>query len=124
MTSPVSCQRAWERTGTVSGRAHISKGCRLDSLVRVDVEGRVATIRLNDPPRNQITLPMANALHRAAIEVTTLGHVRSVVIWGGERAFSAGGDMQVMSEQSPETIRPILSSLGDAVSALEAFRRS
>lgn len=104
----------------VSESAHISKGCRLDPLVRVNVEAQVGTIRLNDPPRNQITLPMATALHRAATEVTTRGDVRSVVLWGGERTFSAGGSVQVMSEQSPETMRPILSALGDAISALEA----
>lgn len=89
-------------------------------LILVNVEGGVATIRLNDPPRNEITLPLAKALHRAAIEVTRRVDVRSVVLWGGEREFSAGGSVQVMSEQSPETMRPILSTLGDAVSALEA----
>jgi enoyl-CoA hydratase/carnithine racemase len=92
----------------------------LDPLVCVNVEGPVATIRLNDPPRNRITLPMATALHGAATEVTARGDVRSVVLWGGERTFSAGGNVQVMSEQSPETMRPILAALGDAVSALEA----
>lgn len=92
----------------------------MDPLVCVNVEGPVATIRLNDPPRNRITLPMATALHGAATEVTTRGDVRSVVLWGGERTFSAGGNVQVMSEQSPETMRPILAALGDAVSALEA----
>jgi enoyl-CoA hydratase/carnithine racemase len=92
----------------------------VDLLVDVSTEENVATIKLNDPPRNQITLPMATALHEAAIEATTRDDVRAVVIWGGERTFSAGGNVQVMSEQSPETIRPILSALGAAISALEA----
>ncbi len=89
-------------------------------LVRVEVADGVATIRLDNPDRNVIDIRAATELHAAALDVSRRQDIRAVVVWGGERIFSAGGDVELMSDRSAENIRPIISALGDALVALEA----
>jgi len=87
----------------------------------LEVSGGVGTIRLDHPTRNTIDLQMAGELHEAAVEATRRDDVRAVVVWGGERIFSAGGDVELMSTRSVESIRPVISALGDALVTLEAI---
>ena len=89
-------------------------------LVRVEVADAVATIRIDHPDRNVIDLRVATALHAAALDVASRDDVRAVVVWGGPRIFSAGGDVELMSGRSAESIRPVISALADALVALEA----
>jgi enoyl-CoA hydratase/carnithine racemase len=89
-------------------------------LVHVEVTDGVATIRLDNPNRNVIDIRGAKELHAAALDVSEREDIRAVVVWGGERIFSAGGDVEMMSERSAESIRPVVSALGDALVALEA----
>ena len=88
--------------------------------VRVEVADGVATIRLDHPDRNVIDLRVATALHDAALDVASRDEIRAVVVWGGQRIFSAGGDVELMSGRSAESIRPVISALADALVALEA----
>jgi enoyl-CoA hydratase/carnithine racemase len=92
-------------------------------LVSVDVADGVATIRLDSPPRNVIDLRVAGELHDAALEVGDRDDVRAVVVWGGERIFSAGGDVELMSDRSADTVRPVIAALADALVVLEAVSK-
>jgi enoyl-CoA hydratase/carnithine racemase len=89
-------------------------------LVRVDVADGVATIRIDHPNRNVINLRVARELHDAAVEVGRREDVRAVVVWGGERIFSAGGDVELMSDRSADTVRPVIAALAEALVVLEA----
>ena len=89
-------------------------------LVRLDVSDGVGTVRLDNSPRNSIDLRLATELHQAALDAARRDDVRAVVVWGGERIFSAGGDIELMSDRSVESIRPVISALGDAVVTLGA----
>lgn len=88
--------------------------------VRLDVDNGVATIRLDLAPRNVINLRVAAQLHDAALQVGHRDDVRAVVVWGGERIFSAGGDVELMSDRSADTIRPVIAALAEALVVLEA----
>lgn len=88
--------------------------------VRLEVLEGVGTIRMDHAPRNTIDVVFAAELHRAALEAAHRDDVRAVVIWGGDRVFSVGGDVELMSERSEETVRPVISALGDALVTLEA----
>lgn len=92
----------------------------MSQLVRLEVADGVGTVRLDNPPRNVIDVRLATELHQAALDATRRDDVRAVVVWGGERIFSAGGDVELMSQRSVESIRPVISALGDALVALEA----
>jgi enoyl-CoA hydratase/carnithine racemase len=87
--------------------------------VRLEVADGVGTIRLDNPPRNTIDVVFAERLHEVAREASRREDVRAVVVWGGARIFSAGGDVALMSDRSKESVRPIISALGDALVTLE-----
>jgi len=90
-------------------------------FVYLDLADGLATIRLDHPPRNVIDLRAAAQLHDAALEVGHREDIRAVVIWGGERIFSAGGDVELMSDRSADTIRPVITALAEALVVLEAI---
>jgi enoyl-CoA hydratase/carnithine racemase len=68
-------------------------------FVRVDVDGRVATIRLDRPPMNAINQTLQEELRAAARQVTDDADVRAVVVYGGERVFAAGADVKEFADQ-------------------------
>jgi enoyl-CoA hydratase/carnithine racemase len=66
-------------------------------LVRLEVDGAVATIRLDRPKMNAIESRLAAELRQAAEQVRDDPAVRAVVLYGGERAFAAGADIKEMA---------------------------
>lgn len=91
----------------------------MGDLVRLEVEGNVATIRLDRPPANAIDRQVSHELKEATLEAAGRDDVGAVVVWGGERIFAAGADIKEMAGFSPEDIRPVVSALGDALVVLE-----
>ena len=70
----------------------------MSEVVRVDRNGGVATIRMNRPERmNAYNLEMGDALLAAALSVSADPSVRCVVLTGAGKAFSAGGDVEMMA---------------------------
>jgi enoyl-CoA hydratase len=68
-------------------------------LVRVDVDDRVATIRLDRPPMNAINTDVQEGLRDAAQTLGADPEVRAVVIYGGEKVFAAGADVKEFAGQ-------------------------
>jgi enoyl-CoA hydratase/carnithine racemase len=66
-------------------------------FVRLEVEGAVATIRLDRPKMNAINAQLRTELHEVAVEARDRADVRAVVLYGGERVFAAGADIKEMS---------------------------
>jgi enoyl-CoA hydratase/carnithine racemase len=69
-------------------------------FVSIEVADGVATIRLDRPKMNAISLQVQAELREAAAEVTEREDVRAVVLWGGERVFAAGNDVKEMADMS------------------------
>ncbi len=62
--------------------------------IKLDVDGRVATITFDRPPFNLFSFEMLEEIRNAFDVIETRGDVRAVVLTGaGERAFSAGADL-------------------------------
>jgi enoyl-CoA hydratase/carnithine racemase len=93
----------------------------VQSLVQIAVDDGVAIMRLHDPPTNQISVPMASMLTRAAAAVAARSDVGAVVLAGSDRTFSTGGDLDVMASQSADSMRDVLVAVGGAVAAVEAI---
>ena len=74
----------------------------MTELVRVEIDERVATIRLDRPPMNAINSEVQEGLRAAAAQVGTDPDVRAVVIYGGERVFAAGADVKEFAGQDHE----------------------
>ena len=69
-------------------------------FVRLEVADGVATIRLDRPKMNAISLAVQAELRAAAAEATERDDVKAVVVWGGERVFAAGNDVKEMADLS------------------------
>jgi enoyl-CoA hydratase/carnithine racemase len=69
----------------------------MGEFVRLEVEGGVATIRLDRPKMNALNAAMQEELRAAAHEAGDDDAIRAVVIYGGERVFAAGADVKEMA---------------------------
>ena len=72
----------------------------MSELVRLEVEGGVATIRLDRPPMNALNFEIQDALPAAALEATARRDVFAVIVYGGEKVFAAGADIKEMQSMS------------------------
>lgn len=90
--------------------------------VLLDVEGRVARIRLNRPEAsNSVDVPLLKALHEAVLRCHAEPQVGVVVLSGEGRNFCAGGDVKTFAskgEALPEYLREATAWLQIATSAL------
>ncbi len=72
----------------------------MGEYVGVEADRGVATIRLDRPKVNAISLALQAELRAATAEVTERDDVRAVVVHGGERVFAAGNDVKEMADLS------------------------
>ncbi|MCW2881015.1 MAG: enoyl-CoA hydratase [Sphaerisporangium sp.] len=72
----------------------------MTDFVRVEVSGRVATIRLDRPKMNALNGQAQEELGVCARQVDADPGVRAVVIYGGERVFAAGVDVKEMADMT------------------------
>lgn len=79
-----------------------------EPLVRIEIGGGIATVRLNRPDRlNALDFPMAEALLAALLQAERDPSVKVVTLTGEGRAFMAGGDVSVFhkaGENAPQEI--------------------
>lgn len=68
--------------------------------VRLEVDGGVATIRLDRPPMNALDSSMQAEIRAAAEEASSRDDIRAVVVYGGEKVFAAGADIKEMVDLS------------------------
>ncbi len=73
------------------------------TLVRYETEDGVAILRLDDPPANTYTYEMMRQLDAAILEARMDDSVHVIVITGqGEKFFSAGANIQMLQEVTPQ----------------------
>jgi enoyl-CoA hydratase/carnithine racemase len=65
-------------------------------FIDLTVDNSIATIRLNRPPVNALNRTMQEEIRDAAYECARRDDIRSVVLYGGEKAFAAGADITEM----------------------------
>lgn len=69
--------------------------------ILVEIEEHVCVIRLNRPEAlNALNLQLMGELGKALGEADKNDDVRAIVVTGSEKAFAAGADIKMMSEQS------------------------
>jgi enoyl-CoA hydratase/carnithine racemase len=89
-------------------------------FVHVESVGAVAVVRIDRPPANALAREVSEELSEAARAVAADEAVRAVVVWGGERVFAAGADINVMVDFGPQEIAPDVAALERACRDLEA----
>ncbi|MFK4105176.1 enoyl-CoA hydratase/isomerase family protein [Streptomyces sp. NPDC019531] len=73
--------------------------------IRLDTDGPVVTVRLDNPPMNAFDDHQREELAARARELADARGVRAVVLYGGERLFAAGADIKALSAMGPEEVR-------------------
>ncbi|MEU0303580.1 enoyl-CoA hydratase-related protein [Streptomyces sp. NPDC006175] len=61
-----------------------------------EISKGVATVRLDRPPVNALDIATQDRIREIAEEVGGREDVRAVVLWGGEKVFAAGADVEEM----------------------------
>jgi enoyl-CoA hydratase len=89
-------------------------------VVRIEIDGPVATIRLDRPPMNAIDSVVQESLRGAAEEVSRDDAVRAVILYGGEKVFAAGADVKEFADQDHAYM---LRDAGRVMSAIDAVAR-
>ena len=69
-------------------------------FVSVQSSGGLATIRLDRPPVNALSIALQGELRDAAEQVSADPDIRAVVIYGGEKVFAAGADVTEMAART------------------------
>jgi enoyl-CoA hydratase/carnithine racemase len=72
--------------------------------VRIEVDGAVATIRLDRGKLNALNRQLQEEIRAAAVEIAGTDGIRAVVLYGGERAFAAGADIKEMVGWTPAEV--------------------
>ena len=67
-------------------------------FVSVEVSEGVATILLDRPPMNPLSLQMQAEIKRAAEEISARAEIGAVVLYGGPKVFAAGADVKEMAD--------------------------
>ncbi len=96
-----------------------------DDLVLVERGDRCATLTLNNPPFNAMSMRLLDALHRALDAVEGDPALRSVILTGaGERAFCAGADIREESQfKEPAAAKAFREYGRRTLNRLETFAR-
>jgi enoyl-CoA hydratase/carnithine racemase len=72
----------------------------MSEFVTLEVDGAVATIRLDRPPMNALNRQVQEEIKAAAVEASARGDIKAVVIYGGPKIFAAGADIKEMADAS------------------------
>lgn len=90
----------------------------MPEFVSVEVADRVATIRLDRPPMNALSLQVQREIAAAAAEVSAREDVGAVVLYGGSRLFAAGADVKEMAGLGYQDMVHASSGLQDSFTAV------
>jgi enoyl-CoA hydratase/carnithine racemase len=73
--------------------------------IRLDTDGPVVTVRLDNPPMNAFDSEQRDELAACVRDLADARGVRAVVLYGGERLFAAGADIKALAAMGPEEAR-------------------
>lgn len=88
--------------------------------ITVDLQVPVVRITLNNPPLNVIDLEMMGELQAALEQAEVISQLSTILLAGGERAFSAGVDV---AAHSPESVRLMLGAFHGVIRMLAISRK-
>jgi enoyl-CoA hydratase/carnithine racemase len=94
-----------------------------DPQVTLTVTDRIATVRLDNPPVNAVSLRLIEQLHARLDEVEADRSIRCVILEGaGEKAFCAGADLREEAQlRDPELSRKFRQAGRQTLERIEGF---
>jgi enoyl-CoA hydratase/carnithine racemase len=95
----------------------------MGEFVRLEVDGGIATIRLDRPRMNALNAAMQLQLRAAAEEASARADIAAVVVYGGERIFAAGADITELADLSYADTAALSARLHSCFNAVAAIRK-
>ncbi|MCU1659331.1 MAG: short chain enoyl-CoA hydratase [Pseudonocardiales bacterium] len=89
--------------------------------VRLEIDGGVATLRIDRPKMNALDVATQEAIRAAAQDAAQDTEVAAVVVWGGERVFAAGADVKEMADMSHRQMVARSADLQSSLGAVAAI---
>ncbi|MEL6259395.1 MAG: crotonase/enoyl-CoA hydratase family protein, partial [Pseudomonadota bacterium] len=86
----------------------------------IDIQDKVAVIKMDDGKANAINPTMLDALHACLDDAEA--NADAVVITGRENRFSGGFDLRMMSSAPPEDVRALVTNGGKLAMRLYGFK--
>jgi enoyl-CoA hydratase/carnithine racemase len=90
-------------------------------FVSVEVSDAVATIRLDRPPMNPLSLQVQREIKDAALDISSRSDVGAVILYGGPLVFAAGADIKEMVDMTYQDMASASSGLQGAFDAVAAI---
>ena len=90
----------------------------MGNCVAVQVSGGLATIRLDRPPMNAISVQMQAEVRQAAATISATPAIRAAVVYGGERTFAAGADVKEMADKECPAMVPVSRAMHASFTAI------
>lgn len=97
------------------------KGCAMAEFVSTEVSNGVATIRLNRPPMNPLSLQVQGEIRDAARALGADPAVGAVILYGGPDVFAAGADVKEMVDMTFQDMSLASAALQGAFDAVAAI---
>jgi enoyl-CoA hydratase/carnithine racemase len=92
-------------------------------FVRLEVDGPIATIRLDRPPMNALNRQVQEEIRSAAAEAEQRADIRAVIVYGSEKVFAAGADIKEMAAMSYADMAVRAGPLSSAFSSVAAISK-
>lgn len=89
------------------------------SFVKVDYDGGVATLTLDRPPLNIMTIEMMEQVNGALLDLRSRKELKVLLVRGGERAFSAGVDLSEHTKDKVSRLMQIFHRIFETIRLLD-----
>jgi enoyl-CoA hydratase/carnithine racemase len=93
----------------------------MGEFVRLEVADGIGTIRLDRPPVNALNDQVRDEIADAASSAAAAGEIRAVILYGGEKVFAAGADINQMAEANYAAMADRCARLQAALSLVAAI---
>jgi enoyl-CoA hydratase/carnithine racemase len=93
----------------------------MGEFVSVQSSGGLATIRLDRPPVNALSIALQGELKEAAEQAGADSDIRAVVIYGGDKVFAAGADVKEMAGRNYAEMASVTRGLHASFRAVAAI---
>jgi enoyl-CoA hydratase/carnithine racemase len=87
-------------------------------FVNLQSTGGIGTIRLDRPPMNPLNTQVQEELRTAALAAAEDPEIRAVVVWGGEKVFAAGADINEFTTRTFQEMTVRAAALSGAFDAV------
>jgi len=87
-------------------------------FAQLELDGNVATIRINRPPVNALNKQLQDELAELSGECARRADIRAVVVYGGEKVFMAGADIKDFDGVSAQDMQRRAAAISQSVDAV------